>query len=86
MPKYNVKMRCSISKETSFVVDAKDPDELHELLGNIDSNILENIVEWTCHDYQPPEIIEYEKVHKDTAVNVPVSREMKRVRKAWEAL
>ena len=86
MPKYKVTMNYVIAKGTEFVVEAKDPDELHDLIGDIDSDKMENIVEWVCTDYEPPIIEEYEKVSKDTPVNRNVQKAMKEVQKAWEAL
>jgi hypothetical protein len=86
MPKYKVKMNYVIAKGTEFVVEAKDPDELHDLIGNIDSDKLETIVEWVCTDYESPIIEEYEKVNKDTPVNRNIQKAMNETKKAWEAL
>jgi hypothetical protein len=86
MPKYKVKMNYVIAKGTEFVVEAKDPDELHDLIGDIDSDKLETIVEWVCTDYESPIIEEYEKVNKDTPVNRNIQKAMNETKKAWEAL
>lgn len=86
MPKYKVYMNCVIAKGTEFVVEADDPDHLHDLLGEIDSDVMEEIVEWVCTDYEPPIIHEYEKVHKDTPVNPKIQKLIKDIDKAWEAL
>ena len=79
-------MQYSITKSTEFVVEAKDPDELHELIGNIDNEKLETIIEWVFASNEPPIIEEYERVNKDTPVHMAIQKEMNEVKKAWEAL
>lgn len=86
MPKYKVRMNYVEAKGTEFVVEAKDPDELHDVLGEIDTDVIENIVEWVCTGYEPPIIEEYEKVNKNTPVHPLVQKEIDKVLKAWEAL
>lgn len=86
MPKYKVKMNYVEAKVAEFVVEAKDPDELHELIGEVDLDYIEeNAGFYTC-DYEPPIIEEYEKVHKNTAVHKGMQEKMEEVKKAWEAL
>lgn len=85
MPKYRVMMNYVMAKRTEFVVEANDPDHLHDLMGDIDSDALEEAVEWTCSDYEPPVIDDFEKVHKDTPVNRNIQKLMNEVEKAWEA-
>ena len=86
MPKYKVKMNCVEAKVAEFVVEAKDPDELHELIGEVDLDYLEENAGFVTCDYEPPIIEEYEKVNKDTPVNKKIQKAMQEVKKAWEAL
>jgi len=86
MPKYKVKMNYVMAKGTEFVVEAKDPDELHDLIGNIDSDKLEEAIEWACTDYESPIIEEYEKVNKDSKVNRNIQKLMDEVEKEYGSL
>lgn len=86
MPKYKVHMNYVEAKTATFVVEAKDPDDLHELIGELDLDFLEENAGFATSDYEPPIIDEYEKVHKDTPVNKTIQKAMDEVAKAWEAL
>ena len=85
MPKYKVKMNYVEAKEAEFVVEAKDPDELHELIGEIDMDFIEENAGFVTVDYEPPIIEEYEKVNKNTPVHKIMQAEMETVKRAWEA-
>jgi predicted secreted protein len=74
------------AKVAEFVVEVKDPDELHELIGEIDLDFVEENAGFKTCDYEPPIIEEYEKVNKDTPVHKKMQQAMQEVKKAWEAL
>lgn len=86
MPKYKVHMNYVTAHRAEFVVEAKDPDELHDLIGELDIDFLENNAGFYVSDYEPPVIDEYEKVSKDALVNKTIQSAMDEVAKAWEAL
>lgn len=86
MPKYKVKMNYVEAKVAEFVVEAKDPDELHELIGELDLDFVEENAGFSTCDYEPPIIEEYEKVNKNTPVHKKMQKAMQEVKKAWEAL
>ena len=86
MPKYKVHMNYVTAHRAEFVVEAKDEDELHDLIGELDLDFVENNAGFYVSDYEPPVIDEYEKVHKDTPVNETIQRAMDEVLTAWEAL
>lgn len=86
MPKYKVSMNYVTAHKAEFVVEAKDPDELHDLIGELDLDFLENNAGFYVSDYEPPVIDEYEKVSKDTLVHKTIQSAMDEVAKAWEAL
>jgi hypothetical protein len=86
MPKYKVKMNMVEAKVAEFVVEAKDPDDLHELIGELDLDFVEENAGFRTCDYEPPIIEEYEKVNKDTPVHKKMQDAMLEVKKAWEAL
>ena len=86
MPKYKVHMNYVTAHRAEFVVEAKDEDELHDLIGELDLDFVENNAGFRVSDYEPPVIDEYEKVHKDTPVNETIQRAMDEVLSAWEAL
>lgn len=86
MPKYEVTMNYVEAKSARFVVEAKDPDELHDLIGEIDLDYLEDNAGFETCEYEPPIIEEYKKVHKDTPIHYEIQRAMNEVKAAWEAL
>jgi hypothetical protein len=86
MTKYQVTMNYVEAKKAKFVVEAKDPDELHELIGELDLDFVEENAGFKTCDYEPPVIEEYEKVNKDTPVHRKIQQAMQEVKKAWEAL
>ncbi len=86
MPKYKVKMNYVEAKVAEFVVEAKDPDELHDLIGELDLDFVEENAGFRTCDYEPPVIEEYEKVNKDTPIHKKMQEAMNEVKKAWEAL
>ena len=86
MTKYKVTMNYVEAKKARFVVEAKDPDELHELIGELDLDFLEENAGFKTCDYEPPVIEEYEKVNRDTPVHRKIQKAMQEVKKAWEAL
>lgn len=86
MPKYNVRMNYVEAKEAQFVVEAKDSDELHDLIGELDLDFLEENAGFFTVDYEPPVIEEWQKVDKSTPVHKHIQNAMNEVKKAWEAL
>lgn len=86
MPKYKVHMNVVEARAAEFVVEAKDPDELHDLMGEMDLDFWEDNLVWSVTDYEPPIVDNYEKVNKDTPVNKVIQKAMNDVLKAWEAL
>lgn len=86
MPKYKVHMNYVTAHRAEFVVEAKDPDELHDLIGELDLDFLEDNAGFYVSDYEPPVIDEYEKVSKDALVHKTIQGAMDEVAKAWEAL
>lgn len=86
MPKYKVNMNYVTAHRAEFVVEAKDEDELHDLIGELDLDFVEENAGFYVSDYEPPVIDEYEKVHRDTPVNETIQKAMDEVLNAWEAL
>lgn len=54
MPKFLVTMNLVEAKETTFVVEAKSSDDVHDALGELDYNYFETNCEWVTVDYEPP--------------------------------
>lgn len=86
MPKYKVRMNYVEAKCAEFVVEAKDPDELHELIGEIDLDYLEENAGFKTCDYEPPIIDEFEKVNKDTPVHDGIQSEMNKAKEYFDSL
>lgn len=86
MPKYKVSMNYVTAHRAEFVVEAKDEDTLHDLIGELDMDFVEKNAGFYVSHYEPPVIDEYKKVHKDTPVHEEIQRAMNEVSKAWEAL
>lgn len=86
MPKYKVKMNYVTAYRAEFVVEAKDEDTLHDLIGELDMDFVEKNAGFYVSHYEPPIIDEYEKVGKNELVNKTIQGAMDEVEKAWEAL
>jgi hypothetical protein len=86
MPKYKVTMNYVEAKKAQFVVEAKDPDELHELLGEVDMDYLEENAGFRTCDYEPPIVEEFEKVNKDTPVHKGIQEKMNEVQAYFDSL
>lgn len=56
VPKFLVTMNYVEAKRASFVVEAKDIDDVYDGLGEIDNDFFENHenLKWVCSDYEPP--------------------------------
>lgn len=85
MPKYKVRMNYMEAKAAEFVVEAKDPDELHDLIGELDLDFVEENAGFFNADYEPPVIEDYKKVNKDTPVHRKIQDAMDEIKTAWEA-
>jgi hypothetical protein len=86
MPKYKVTMNYVEAKKAQFVVEAKDPDELHELLGEVDMDYLEENAGFKTCAYEPPIVEDFEKVHKDTPVHKGIQGEMKKAKAYFDSI
>lgn len=86
MTKYRVYMNYVTAHRAEFVVEAKDSDELHDLIGELDLDFLENNAGFKVCDYEPPVIDEWEKVNKNMPVDEIMQRAIDEVKNAWEAL
>ena len=86
MPKYEVTMNYVEAKQAKFVVEAKDPDELHELLGEVDMDYLEDNAGFVTVDYEPPILQEYEKVNRNTPVHQGIQGEMSKAKAYFDSL
>lgn len=86
MAKYKVNLTMSCIKASEFILEADDPDQLHDLIGEMDSSFIEENLEWRIIDLSYPKIENYERVSKDTPVHPHIQKEAKQLIKAWEAL
>ena len=80
MPKYKVKMNYVEAKVAEFIVEAKDSDEVHELLGEIDMDFIEENAGFYTVDYEPPIIEECEATNTKKPVHEKIQRAMDEVR------
>jgi hypothetical protein len=86
MPKYEVTMNYVEAKQAQFIVEAKDPDELHELLGEVDMDYLEENAGFRIVNYEPPIIEEYQKVNKDMPVHKGIQSKMMEAKAYFDSL
>lgn len=86
MTKYEVTMYYVESKKATFVVQAKDPDELHNLISELDLDFLEKNAGFKVCDYEFPSIEDYAKVPRNTPVNKEMQSGIDEIAKAWKAL
>jgi hypothetical protein len=86
MPKYKVTMNYVEAKQAQFYVEAKDPDELHDLLGEVDMFYLEENAGFRTINYEPPIIEEYEKVSRDMPIHQGIQNEMNKAKAYFDSL
>ena len=86
MAKYKVNLTMSCIKASEFILEADDPDQLHDLIAEMDSSFIEENLEWKIEDLGYPKIDNYERVSKDTPSHPGIQKEAKALMKAWEAL
>lgn len=73
-------------KSADFIMEADDPDQLHDIIGEMDSGFIEENLEWTIIDTDYPTIANFERVSKTISVHPAIQKEGKQILKAWEAL
>jgi hypothetical protein len=54
MPKFLVKMNVVEAKETTFIIEADDEDDVYDGLGELDYNYFEKNCDWVSVEYEPP--------------------------------
>jgi hypothetical protein len=86
MPKYEVIMNYVEAKQAQFYVEAKDPDELHDLLGEVDMFYLEENAGFRTINYEPPVIEEYKKVSRDMPIHQGIQGEMNKAKAYFDSL
>ena len=79
-------MDYALCNRAIFVVEAKDPDELHDLIGELDLDFLEKNAGFKLCDYEYPSIEDYAKVPASTPVNKEMQSGIDKIAKAWKAL
>lgn len=86
MPKFFVTMNYVEAKRASFVIDAKNKDDVFEALGEIDTDFFENHdnVKWVCAGYEPPIIDGIEPLNKKNEKMVSCSiKQQKQIQKEF---
>jgi hypothetical protein len=86
MPKYKVTLSMSCEKVSQLILEADDPDQLHDIIGEMDSSFIEENLEWRIVDMDYPEIEEFERVSKTEPSHPAIQKEANNIVKAWEAL
>ena len=89
MPKFLVTMNYVEAKRTSFVIDAKNEDDVYEAIGEIDNDFFENHenVKWVCSDYEPPIIDGVEPVNNKNKNKVSCSvKQQKAIQKQFDSV
>ena len=74
------------AKQAQFYVEAKDPDELHDLLGEVDMFYLEENAGFRTINYEPPVIEEYKKVSRDMPIHQGIQGEMNKAKAYFDSL
>lgn len=87
MPKFVVTMNYVEAKRASFVIDAKNEDDVYEAVGEIDMDFLENHenVKWVCSDYEPPIIDGVEPLNsKNKNIISCTEKQQKQIQKEFD--
>ena len=71
MPKFVVSMNYIEAKSASFIIEAKNEDDVYDAIGEIDNDFFENHdnVKWVCSGYEPPIIDFVYQVKKNKLKN-----------------
>ena len=89
MPKFLFTMNYVEAKRTSFVIYAKDEDDVYEAIGEIDNDFFENHenVKWVCSDYEPPIIDGVEPLNNKNKNRVSCSaKQQKAIQKQFDSV
>lgn len=89
MPKFVVTMNYVEVKRTSFVIDAKNENDVCEAIGEIDNDFFENHenVKWVCSDYEPPIIDGVEPLNNKNKNKVACSeKQQKAIQKQFDSV
>lgn len=65
MPKFLVKMNVVEARETTFIIEADNENDVHDGLGELDYNYFERNCDWVSVDYEPPIIDNVKKINRD---------------------
>ena len=87
MPKFFVTMNYVEAKRASFVIDAKNEDDVYEALGEIDNDFFENHenIKWVCSDYEPPIIDGVEPLNNKNKNNISCTiKQQKQIQKEFD--
>lgn len=87
MPKFVVTMNYVEAKRASFIIDAKNEDDVYEAMGEIDNDFFENHenVKWVCSDYEPPIIDGVEPLNKKNEKMISCSvKQQKAIQKEFD--
>jgi hypothetical protein len=68
MPKFLVTMNLVEAKTTTFVIEAKSSDDVHDALGELEADYFEENCEWVTVDYESPIIESVEVTNKGLGV------------------
>lgn len=93
MPKFLVTMNYVEAKQTSFIIEAKNEDDLHDGLGEFDGDFFEENCDWTTSDYEPPIVEDVERLSNKktkpftgTVKNRKIQKEFNKTIKLFEKM
>lgn len=62
MPKFLINMNFVEAKSTNFIIEAKDEDDIRDVLGELDYTFFEKNCRWLSSNYEPPIIENIEEI------------------------
>lgn len=89
MSKFYVTMNYVEAKRASFIIDAKNEDDVYEALGEIDTDFFENHdnIKWVTSDYEPPIIDSVEVLSNKNKNNVSCTiKQQKQIQKKFDGV
>lgn len=89
MPKFVVSMNYVEAKRTSFIIDAKNEDDVYEAIGEIDNDFFENHdnLKWICSDFEPPIIDSVQRLSKTNEKSVCCTiKQQKGIQKMFDSV
>lgn len=74
------------AKETTFIIEADNIDDVHDGLGELDYNYFEKNCDWISVEYEPPLIENVKQINRDQTKGLTGLMKNKRIQKRFSSI